>query len=105
VQLPPHLVPEEPNTWAWIRAVLYAYGLVRYTLYWQGFERTTGNGGKFIVRMLLAPIIIMFLLSAVVALGKATDLGENWQTLLILPGVAAVVCLEMIERHHREMRK
>jgi hypothetical protein len=105
VQLPPHLVPEEPNIWAGVRTILYTYGLIRYVIYWQGFERTPGNGGKFTIRMLLLPIIVMFLLSAVVALGKATDLAENLQTFLIVPGIVGVICLELIERHRREKRK
>jgi hypothetical protein len=105
VQLPPHLIPEEPNVWAYVRTILYAYGFVRYAIYWQGFERTPGNGGKFTIRMLLLPIITMFMLSALVALGKATDIAENLQTFLIIPGIVGVICLELIEHHRRGAKK
>jgi hypothetical protein len=100
-----HRVPEEPNVTAAIRVVLFLVVLIRYVQYWRRFELMRGNGGKFVVRMLLVPFILFLFVALVAALGKATDLGENLQVLLIVPGVAGVVCLWLIDHHHREDEK
>jgi hypothetical protein len=98
----PHLVPEESNVTAWLRVVLYAACLFRYLQYWLAFERLPGNGGKFTIRLLLVPFVCFLLLAGVVALGKATDVAENLQVLLLIPGFVGVACLALIERHRRE---
>jgi hypothetical protein len=105
VPLPPHLIPEESNLTAWVRVGLYFMCLLPYLRYWLGFERTPGNGGKFVIRMLLIPFVCFLALAMIVALGKATDTAENLQWLLIVPGAVGVICLVAIERHHREVRK
>ena len=51
--------------------------------------------------MLIIPIVSMFAIAALVALGKATDWNENLQTFLIVPGLIGWVCLELIRRHRR----
>jgi hypothetical protein len=105
VPIPPHLIPEEPNLTAWVRVILYTLCLLPYLRYWIGFERTPGNGGKFVIRMLLIPFVCFLFLAMIVALGKAADFAENLQVLLLIPGLVGVICLVAIERHHREVRK
>jgi hypothetical protein len=105
VQLPPHLVPEEPNITAWVRAGLYLACLLPYVRFWVTMECTPGNGGKYTVRLLLIPVCLFLLLMMVAALGKATDTAENLQVILIVPGLVGVVCLMLIEWHRREIRK
>ena len=51
--------------------------------------------------MLLVPFVLFLLLSMAVALGKATDVAENLQVILIAPGLVGVLCLALIERHRR----
>jgi hypothetical protein len=98
----PHLIPEESNVTAWLRVALYSACLVRYVQYWVAFERLPGNGGKFVIRMLLMPFVCFLTLAMIVALGKATDAAENLQVLLLIPGFVGVACLTLIERHRRE---
>jgi hypothetical protein len=96
------LVPEEPNLTAWLRVVLYLLCLVRYSQWWWSFEQTPGNGGKLVIRMLLLPFVLFLFLAMIVALGKAVDVAENLQVLLLTPGLVGVICLALIERRPRK---
>jgi hypothetical protein len=96
-----HLVPEEPNSWAWVRVLGHMACLLFYVRFWLNYERVPNGTGKFIVRMLIVPFVAFLLFAVIVALGKATDVAENLQVLLSFPDVIGVGCLIAIERHRR----
>jgi hypothetical protein len=84
-----------------LRSVFWLLCALRYGMYVEKNEREGGNGGKFVVTMLLSPVVVLLVtLGLLTPLVRLMGINEEGMTFFI-PQIALIACLVLVDRHKR----